>query len=193
MLAFLQSDALRRKIFADRASRKRRDRIYKSPVAEGRENLLQFMGSYDNSMHGQRIDQLIREDAACGDLRRKFHGSSEMPRSSMTLRSHGCLLAAQSGPLHCDVSQRAVKIRELGFGKIENVLGEPASTRARFHKRKSLWPPEVLPHFRKLPRKQTPKDRVDIHTLVVIREALGFYFAVIAVHRMVNASPHETA
>src|SRR2546428_928717 len=190
MLAFIQSNALRRKIFADRASRKWRDDIHKLLVFIPREDLLQRTFFHHHTVHRQRIDQLIREDAACGNLCRKLDGSPEMPRIRMTLRSHGCLLAAQSGALHRDVKQRAVEIREPGFGKIENVPGEPAGTRARFHHQKSLWPFEVLPHFRKLPAKQPAKDWMHVRARVVIREALRFWFAVIAVHRMVQAFAH---
>src|SRR5258706_9998184 len=48
----------------------------------------------------------------------------------------------------------------------------------------------MFPHLRELAGKQSSKDRVNIHTRVVVGETLGFRFAVVPVNRMVEAFAH---
>src|SRR5205814_6158202 len=71
------------------------------------------------------------------------------------------------------------------------MLRQPPHARSRFYQHKFFRSLELLPHLRKLPRQQSSKNRMHVHAGVVIHESLRFAFAVVAVHRMVQALAHE--
>src|SRR2546430_14996001 len=135
-------------------------------------------------MHRQRIDQFVGKEAASSEVRRSLSGSGEMPDGGVAFRLHHCLFAPQGRALHGDVAKGLIKNRELRLAKIECLRSEPPGTRARLNKHKFRRAAEILPHLHELSRQETGKDRMHVDAWVVVGEALGLRFAVIAWDRM---------
>ena len=190
VLALAQNNTLRRKILGDGTSRKRRQNIHKVPVAEAGENLFQRATNHHDPMYGQRIDQLVGKEAACGDVGWNFGPSGKVPGGRMALGMHRGLLAPRRGALHRGVAQDIIKSRELRLAKIENVASEPPGAGPRLNKRKFRRTAKTFPHLSELSRQETGKDGMHVDTCVVVCETLGLRFAVIAVDRMVEAFAH---
>ena len=93
VLAFVQCDALRRKIFVDRARGNRRDHIYKFFVVATHTNFLQHAFAHHHAVHGQRVDQFIRENAARGNLRCNLRRNPQAARRRVAFQSRSSLLA----------------------------------------------------------------------------------------------------
>ena len=123
-------------------------------------------------------------------MRRNFSGTREVSGSCVGLRVNRCLFASRSGTLHSDVAQRRIKCWNFRLAKIEYLRGEAPRARARLHKHEFRRAPEAFPHLRELPCQQSRKNGMHIDTGVIIGEAFGFRFAVIAVRRMVEAFAH---
>ncbi len=190
VLPFAQRNILRCKIFGDGARRKRRQDLCKVPVAEVDENLFQCTSIHHDPVHRQRIDQFIGKDAAFSNARRNLNRSHEASGSRMTLRVNRSLFAPLCRPLHSFIVQRFIKGREFRLTKIEDLGSKPPGTRSRLNKREFRRAVEVVPHFNELSRQETGEDGVHVGAGVVIRETLGLRFAVIAMHRMVEAFAH---
>src|SRR5438105_9931881 len=191
VLAFLQHYSLRGKIFVDRARRDPRHHIHKFSVVPANKDFLQRAFSHHHAVHRQRIHQFIREDAArrnlCGNLRR----NPQMSLGRVPLQSHRCLLEPRRRPFYRNVTQRIVKPRQLRFARIQDVLRQPPHSGPCFHQPKFFRTRELPPHPRKFPRQQPAENRMHVHVGVIIGKPLRFRFAVIAVHRMVQAFAHE--
>src|SRR6266567_3085139 len=113
-----------------------------------------------------------------------------MPGVGVALRLNPCLLPPRGRTLHGNVAKRSIELRQLCFAKIQNLPGEPPHSSAPLNKRKFRRTAEAAPHLGELSRQKTRKNGMNIDACVVISESLRFCFAVIAVHRMVQAFPH---
>src|SRR5215472_943916 len=191
LLAFAKRDVLHRKIVVEDARGNRGEHIDKSPVVAGHQDFLHFARRHHHTIDSQGIDQFIREDAARPNLRGNFLGNPHLTGRRIPLQPLRSMLAPRRRTLHRDVTQRGGKIRQLFFAEIQDVPGEPPHARPRFHQQKLFRPLELLPHLGKFAPEQPAKNRMHVHTRVVIGEPLRFLFAVIAVHRMVQAFAHE--
>src|SRR5712692_4843239 len=190
MLALAQHNALCRKILGDGASRERRYHVYKAAVAETNENLFHRAAVHHDSMHGQRIHQFIGKKAPRSDVCWNLSTRREMSSKCMALSVNRRLFPPRRGALHGDIAQSCIKRWELRLTEIQNLRSEPPRASASLNQGKFRRAPEAFPHIRELPRQQTRKNRMHIHARVVVGEALGLRFAVISMHRMVQAFAH---
>jgi len=99
LLAFTKNDSLRREIFRDGASGKFRDVIHKSPVLEPNENFFWGAALQGYAVDGQRVDQLIGEKTASGNVEWDLGGNSGVSRFRVLLQLQSSLFAAGSGTL----------------------------------------------------------------------------------------------
>src|SRR5947207_5276574 len=100
------------------------------------------------------------------------------------------LFTPNIGTLNKDVTQGITKNGKLCFAKIENLRNKPPLDRSALDKRKLLRAAESFPHLGELPRQEAGKNGMHIGAGVIIGKAFGFCFAVITVHRMVQAFAH---
>src|SRR5882724_3358265 len=94
LLAFVKNDSLRREIFSDGATGKFRDVIHKSPVPESNENLFRRAALQDHAVNGQRVNQLIGEKTASGDVKWDLGGNGGVSRFRVLLQASCSLFAA---------------------------------------------------------------------------------------------------
>src|ERR1700694_1402226 len=122
VLAFVESNALRRKIFGDGAGGERRREIHKVIIAEADKDFFQRAAIHSDSMDRQRVKQFVRKKTACEDARWNLNGNGETSHRSMPLRACRCLFAARGGALSGNIAQCSVKIRQFRFAETENLV-----------------------------------------------------------------------
>src|ERR1019366_8753496 len=103
----------------------------------------------------------------------------------------GMFRAPRRGTFHGHIFQRRVERGKRTRGEVQYVTGQTAHASPGLHHQK--WPrrPEKFPHLRKLPGKQTPKNRMNVHAGVVISEAARARSGIVAMIGMIETFAHE--
>ena len=144
-----------------------------------------------HTMHRKCVEQLIREDAARGDLRGQLRCRAGPAGFEMRTERSRLGRAAGRRSFHRNVAQGSVEAAQLPRREVQDVLGEPPGARAGFHRTERLGLSETLPHLGKLSRQQPAKNGVDVHTGIKIGKAPPLGAAVVAVLGVVEALAHE--
>ena len=143
--------------------------------------------AHHDAMHGKRIQQFVREDAA----RREFAAEARRPktRGLRDVRAERLADAARGArriaPRPCIAARVEIAAARARRNPECARPAAPCPRRASTTQN-SAGRPSSLPHFGKLPRQQPAENRMDVHAGVKIREALRVRAAVIAEFRMVQ-------
>src|SRR5271168_1188077 len=94
----------------------------------------------------------------------------EVPRERSASRG-----AAGCRALDCYVLQRAVKFGKRLRGEVQNVRGQSARSRARFHQQKIRGAAQLDPHFLKLASEKAAEDGAGVHAgeIIAARRLIG--------------------
>ena len=190
LLAFCERNSLCCEVFGDRASGKRPNLFAQAIVSQADEHFLQRSAFAQDTMHRQRIEQLIRHDATKRNFSGDFAGRDTAPCIQMARQMRRMRFAPARRALHSGIFERSIKGRQSARREVQNVSRKPPVSRARFHGRKTFRLAERFPHLRKLAHQQPPEDGMHVHAGVVIAESPRFGAVVVAMPRMIQTLAH---
>jgi hypothetical protein len=190
LLAIFERDLLSGEIFRDGTGGKGQAEFAEACAIPGDEDFSEGALLLKDTVNGERVNEFVGEKTTRRDARGKFDRRVALPFPDKRLEAPSQLIAAGRRALHSDIVESLIELRQLRLGKLKDVTGEPAHSRAGFYKKKIAGAIQSLPHFSELASQQAAEDGMHIHTGVIVRETLGFFPAVIAIHGVVEALAH---